>query len=153
MGYEVHVKQSPPEHVVTRRSHTTVALIEDTIDETLQAMAGSVSPPGSLRGAPFALYHGEMRSEDVDIEVGVPVAPGATAAGEVKDLPGGPVAWTVHVGPYESIGAAYVALYGWLRAHGLEPSGPPREVYLVGPGPATRPDEYRTEIDVPVISS
>lgn len=152
MNYEVHVKQSPPEHVVTKRSHTTIAAISATIGDALQSVATTLTPPDTFRGAPFALYHGDIEPEDVDIEVGFPVAPGATAAGDVRDLPGGPVAYTVHVGPYESIGDAYEALYGWLRLHGLDPSGPPREIFLVGPGQATKPEDYRTEIEVPVTS-
>lgn len=152
MEYEVHVKQSLPAHVVTKRTHTTIAELGSTIGDVLQSVAGTLTPPGSFRGAPFVLYHGEMKPEDLDVEVGIPVAPGASAAGEVKDIPGGPVAYTTHVGPYESIGTAYEALFGWMRAHGLQPSGPPREVYLVGPGPATKPEDYRTEIEVPVAS-
>lgn len=68
----------------------------------------------------------------------------------MKDLPGGAVAHTLHVGPYGAIGAAYDALYTWIAAHGLRPNGPPREIYLVGPGAAPSEAQYRTEIVVPI---
>lgn len=92
-------------------------------------------------------------STTIDVELGFPVAadakvPCSTAA--MKDLPGGAVAHTLHVGPYGAIGAAYDALYTWIAAHGLRPNGPPREIYLVGPGAAPSEAQYRTEIVVPI---
>jgi DNA-binding transcriptional MerR regulator/predicted transcriptional regulator YdeE len=45
-------------------------------------------------------------------------------------------ACAVHLGAMEQIGHAWQHLHAWLGAHGLEPDGPAREVYLeAGPGP------------------
>lgn len=154
MSYEIHVRQAPPEHVATKRMHTTLAHIGDAMHATLAQIGASVSPRGAARGAPFAIYYNEpFRPDDIDVELGMPIAAGAEiapSAGAIKNLPGGAVAYTVHTGRYESIGAAYDALYDWLTAHGVRPSGPPREIYVVGPAPGIRPEEYRTEIVVPV---
>lgn len=154
MNYQVHIKQQPQAHVVTKRTHTTLAKIGDTMSSTLATIAAEVTPPGAARGVPFAIYYNEpFKPDDIDVELGVPIAAGAsvpTAAGAIKELPGGPVAYTVHVGSYESIGAAYDALFGWLETHGMQAKGPPREIYLVGPGQGTKPEEYRTEIAVAV---
>ncbi len=153
MEYEVHVKQLASENVITQRTHTTLAQLGDTMHATLASIATSVDPPAAARGAPFAIYYGEpFRPDDIDVEIGIPITPDAKSTREVgmrRLLPGGPVAYTVHVGPYESIGQAYEALYGWLRHHRYEAKGPPREVYLVGPGQGS-PAEHRTEIEVPI---
>lgn len=37
-----------------------------------------------------------------------------------------------------------------LRFYGHESAGPPREVYLTGPGQARNEDEYRTELTWPL---
>ena len=37
-----------------------------------------------------------------------------------------------------------------MQAHGAEPSGPPRETYLVGTGQTRSPEEFRTEIVWPL---
>ena len=38
----------------------------------------------------------------------------------------------------------------WVDDHAFRPDGPVRERYLNGPGDTTTPDEYRTEIEMPV---
>jgi effector-binding domain-containing protein len=154
MNYEIHIKQLPDAHVVTKRAHTSLERIGNAMSTTLAAIAVEVTPPGAARGVPFAIYHNEpFRPDDVDVELGIPIAPEAhvpPSAGTVKDLTGGPFAYTMHVGSYSSIGAAYEALFGWLAKHGLHAKGPPRESYIVGPGPGLSPAEYRTEIAVPL---
>jgi effector-binding domain-containing protein len=154
MNYDVHVKQAPPETVVTKRTHTTLGELGSTMHATLASIAESVQPRDAARGVPFAIYHNEpFRPDDIDVEMGLPLtADGhvAPSAGSPHTLHGGPVAYTTHVGPYTSIGSAYGALYEWLRSHGYRPHGPPREIYLVGPGQTPNAMDYRTEIDVPI---
>ncbi len=41
-------------------------------------------------------------------------------------------------------------MYSWVDGHGHKRIGPPREVYLVGPGQGVQPQDYRTEIEVPI---
>lgn len=155
MPYTVHVKQIAPQLVAMQRTHTTVANLGTTMHAILAKIANAVEPRGSARGAPFAIYHNEpFTPDDVDVEMGLPLAHDArlaeTADAHACQLPGGAVAYTIHEGPYGSIGAAYDAIHGWLREQGHRPQGPPREIYLVGPGQDITPAEYRTEIDVPV---
>jgi effector-binding domain-containing protein len=157
MSHQIRLKQVAPLSVATRRMHTTLANIGHTMQATLGEIVTSVSPPDGAQGVPFAIYHNEpFRPDDVDVEMGLALAENATLApsslAERKVLPGGPVAYTMHVGDYGTIGAAYEELYTWLSEHGYRPSGPPRELYLVGPGEGVVPSEYRTEIDVPVAS-
>lgn len=155
MNYEIHIKQVPPQVVVTERRHTTLAQLGEVMHETLAHVATAVDPPGAARGAPFAVYYDEpFRPEDIDLEVGLPVTADAkvveTLQVQRRLLEGGPVAYTVHVGPYEAIGAAYEALYRWVDAHGHHRLGPPKEIYLAGPGEGIEPANYRTELEVPV---
>lgn len=155
MNYDIHVKQVPPQVIASERRHTALAELGNVMQSTLAKIATSVHPPGAMQGAPFAIYYNEpFKPDDIDVEIGLPIAGHATlepsARVQLRQLPGGPVAFTFHVGPYETIGAAYTALYEWVRVHGHKPLGPPRETYLVGPGQDTKPAEYRTEIDVPI---
>jgi effector-binding domain-containing protein len=103
-------------------------------------------------GPPFAVYHGaEFKEEDIDVEAGVAVTQAVQASGRVVGgtLPGGTVAVTLHLGPYEEIGAAYQALTSWIEEQGREMAGPPREFYVVGVGQA-EPRAYRTEVQFPI---
>ncbi|WP_406601616.1 GyrI-like domain-containing protein [Lentzea miocenica] len=69
---------------------------------------------------------------------------------DVVVLPSGPVAQTFHRGSYDTIPAAYEAVFAWIREHGLHQAGPPRELYLTGPDTATSADDYLTEVVVPL---
>lgn len=153
--YEVHVKQLPPQVVVTERCHTTLSGLATAMHSTLTKVATAVDPSDAARGAPFALYHNEpFTPDDIDVEMGLPITAVAkvneTAAVRRHQLDGGPVAYTMHVGPYASIGGAYAALFSWLEGHGHKRTGPVREIYLVGPGQGVEPAQYRTEIEVPI---
>lgn len=153
MQYEVHIKQMPDVHVATMRTHRR-ARIGGEMSSTLSRIACAANPPGSAHGTAFAIRHDAPDApEEPDVELGLPIALGATVppdVGTVKDLDGGPFACTVHVGSYASIGEAYEALFAWLASHGLRAKGPPRESYILGPTPSVQPDEYQTEIAVPV---
>jgi effector-binding domain-containing protein len=103
-------------------------------------------------GPPFVIYHA-FGADGIDAEVAVPTAKLVAAVGRVESrvMPPMTVARTVHMGPYEKLGDAYTALWGWIRGHGLETDGPVQERYLNGPGDRVAPSEYQTEIEMPVI--
>ena len=155
MSYDIHVKQVAPQVIASERTHTALSEIGNVMHATLANIATSVRPPDAMQGAPFAIYYNEpFKPDDIDVEMGLPIAPGATidpsARVQRRELEGGPVAFTFHVGPYETIGAAYAALFEWVKLHGHHPLGPPREIYLVGPAHDRSSAEYRTEIDLPI---
>jgi len=68
---------------------------------------------------------------------------------QVKQLPGGRAARTVHVGPDAGMRATYDKLFGWLAAHGYEQAGAPWDEYVREAGDT--PDaQLATNIYVPV---
>ena len=75
--------------------------------------------------------------------VGATAVPGA----EEHELPGGDWASTLHVGPYEELPVAYVALLEHVRERGHEPRAPMAETYLNHPSIA-EPHELVTRVAV-----
>jgi effector-binding domain-containing protein len=65
------------------------------------------------------------------VEVGVELISACTLDGSVirSALPAGPVAWTVHRGPYDQLGRAHARLTRWCAEQGRELAGPRWEVY------------------------
>jgi effector-binding domain-containing protein len=97
-------------------------------------------------GPPFARYRPSDDGGWV-VDAGFPVPRAVTASGGVRpaELPGGRVARTLHVGPYEGLANAYEATMSYLVDEGYVPAGAPWETYLDEPGvPAPR-----TELFVP----
>ena len=101
-------------------------------------------------GMPFAAYY-NMDMQNLDIEIGFPVARKLAGKGNIQagEFPGGKLATTLHVGPYDQCGAAYNDLSNWIKAQGYEPTGVAYEVYMDGPD--TPPDKIRTQIIYPLI--
>jgi effector-binding domain-containing protein len=154
MPYEVKVKEVPPATVVRKQAHVSLANIGEVIGGGIGevfafAAQGGVAPAG----APLVVYLDQIDEEsDGDIEICLPVTALIEGEGgiDVAELEGGPVAFTVHRGPYSEIGPAYHALFGWIAEHGHETAGPPREVYLTDPAEAADPADNVTEIDWPI---
>jgi effector-binding domain-containing protein len=133
------------------------ALFGEHVGRVAEHLAGA----GVTQAGPtYARYH-EFGPERADIEFGVPVAeplPGlasldAAPAGEIgaSVLPGGPLATTLHVGPYPELGQAYSRLEEWLAQHGRTGSGGPWESYVVMPDAADNdPERLRTELYWPL---
>lgn len=101
-------------------------------------------------GPPTAVYSHEVH-QDFDVTVGFPViAPPADAAElTVVTLPPGRAVVVEHVGPYETLPAAYAAMSAWFGAHGLTPPDTMWEQYLVGPGSGDE-SRFRTRVVYPL---
>jgi effector-binding domain-containing protein len=91
----------------------------------------------------------------LDLEAPVVVAAGIQAQGDAarldaEHLPGGAVAVTTHVGPYEELlPLADHALFAWVYERGHRPRGPVREAYLTDPA-TTEAAQLVTRLLVPI---
>jgi effector-binding domain-containing protein len=67
----------------------------------------------------------------INVEVGVELDAPFAGHGEVvgSSLPAGTVATTVHMGPYQQLGAAHQAIRDWCANHGYALAGPSWEIY------------------------
>jgi effector-binding domain-containing protein len=101
-------------------------------------------------GAPFARYH--SFGATVDLEAGMPVTAPIQPDGEVRpgQLPAGPAAIAVHVGPYEGLPATYAAIEAWIASTGHTASGGPWEIYLTDPSQEPDPSRWITEVIYPL---
>ncbi len=89
-------------------------------------------------------WHGDEMA--MDVEAAVPLS--TTLAGNeqinIRTLPGGLMACTVHIGNDLSLGRAHAALHRWMKDNTHQIIGPPRLVQL------QRVDQYITELQFPV---
>lgn len=106
-----------------------------------------------ISGPPFARYR-QLAADRFQVEAGFPVNQPVGRVGEVvpSTLPGGELAVTVHVGPYDQLTSAYQAVADWMDKTGHQVSGPPWEVYYSDPEEQPDPDTWRTEVIQPLAS-
>ncbi|MBN1773083.1 MAG: GyrI-like domain-containing protein [Deltaproteobacteria bacterium] len=81
--------------------------------------------------------------------------PAQAPLGETKvtAVPEQQVVVTTVNGAYEKLGPAVGALFGWIRQNGLMPMGAPTFVWVKDPSATQNPEEYVTEIRLPVAST
>ncbi|MGD8719538.1 MAG: MerR family transcriptional regulator [Candidatus Zixiibacteriota bacterium] len=107
----------------------------------------------SFAGPCFALYHDQCYKEkDVDAEACQPISGDVpeTARIKVRELPGGEMASTIHKGPYSGLNDCYTAALKWIEQNGYRVAGPDREIYLEGAWTTDDPEQYVTELQIPV---
>jgi effector-binding domain-containing protein len=149
--YDIHAETRTEQQTAVCRATLPVSEIGEWIGRAYRDIAAVLGKRGAeMVGPPFARYHrvGEDRFE---VEAGAPLDGRIDAEGEVRpsSLPGGQVAVTTYVGPYDGMRPAYDALDAWVREHGGKPVGDPWEVYLSDPGREPDPATWRTEIVQP----
>ncbi|GAA0902034.1 GyrI-like domain-containing protein [Virgisporangium aurantiacum] len=128
MGYEVIATEVMARPTVVVAATTTwqefPTLWKDLLDEVWTCLrAGGVH--GGCRNV--MLY----RDDVPHVEVGVELSRPGPLTGRVvaSTLPAGPVAMTVHRGPYAGLASAHRAVLDWCAAQGRQPTGPRWEVY------------------------
>lgn len=152
VSYEIKLKDTLPQPIVSIRLHTKQQDLGRVLPSTIERLVAYLGSAGEApAGAPMAIYH-NFTEEGVDVEAGIPVSHPVPGEGEIKasELPGGSVAYTLHVGPYDDLSAVHDAVYGWTREHGHEVAGPPREVYLTDPADTADPEQHQIEVAWPV---
>lgn len=153
MPYEVSIKEIPDQSVAAIREHVSMGTIEEAIAAGFSGIVQALNSRGTdIAGTPFIIYHDVIDEEtDGDIEMCIPVTDSIEDTGRVRrrTVAGGPVAATVHKGPYREIPPAYHALSTWIAQNGHTMTGPPREIYLNDPT-VVGEQEALTEVNWPI---
>lgn len=148
---EIHAETREAQLTAVARATLPVAEIGPWLGRTYGAIAGLLAArQATPAGPPFARFH-PLGDGRFDVEAGFPVSSPFAPSGEVQpsELPGGTVAVTVHVGPYDQMEPAYRALASWVTDRGRELAGDAWEVFFSDPATEPDPATWRTEIVQP----
>jgi effector-binding domain-containing protein len=149
----IETKVIQPQAAMSIRVITTPTEIGQTLGQILGEVWTYLQGRGvQPAGPPFARYY-EYRADHVDMEAGLPVSSPVAGAGRISadELPGGKVAVTWHIGPYDTLHKTYVALESWVQEQNQEAAGAPWEVYWTDPGEEPDSSAWRTEVICPLI--
>jgi AraC family transcriptional regulator len=164
MSYIITKKELAPQPVLLVRRRVKQSEIAKTIGEALPHVFQYAQKNGiAVTGHPLTRYP-EMGLGLMTIEVAMRVSTGkdsnsidpawTQAAGDAEvvadALPGGPVAVTIHHGPYDKLGDAYAAIEEWMTAQGLAAGGAPWESYITDPSELPDPQDWKTEVSWPL---
>ena len=144
----VKIKDVKAQHIASIRVTVSMAEISKTFGEIFPEIMGYLQKIGSYPiGPPLSLYHNHDENA-MDVEVGIPIAVPIPEEGRIISgkTPEGKTAYTLHIGPYETLPTAYSTIMTWMKENGKELSGPAWEIYLTGPQEESDTSKWRTEI-------
>lgn len=151
MNHDIQRTTLQPQPILYCPAQVEMTEIATALGELLPKVFGYATQSGAtMVGPPFVRYLNQ--AETLDIQAGLPVAPGAAATDDILlgELPGGAALTTIHTGPYDGLPAAYAALHAWMADNAVQPGGAPWEVYLTDPAQVPNPAEWKTQILWPI---
>ena len=151
MQYNCELVQQNEQPVLSVRTRSSVQDLPQTLAEAYEKIMTHMSELGENSvGAPYVAYY-NMDMQDLDIEIGFPVAVELTSKGEVQasSIPARTAAACIHIGSYSAIEPAYTALGSWIKENGYESTGISYEYYLNDPS-VTPPEQLQTRILFPL---
>jgi AraC family transcriptional regulator len=152
MTYSFEIQELEKTPVLSITATTTMAELGEVMADCFPTVFKHIHANGGQpAGMPFARYH-KFGPEEVVVESGLPLIGAVAGEGRIltSELPGGLVARTIHVGPYESLLDAYQAYETWFADGEYEATGGPWEVYLTDPGEEKDSSKWQTQINWPV---
>lgn len=149
------IKTTAPETVAYISMHGPY----DQIPQAMGVLYGWVAQHGfHAQGMPEGVYVDDPQVTPVDLaawELRAPIAEDTRdldideSLCGIKHVAPHMVAFTMHRGAYDTIADTYTQLFGWIAEHGYQVAGPTEELYYSDPQ-TTKPDDYLTEIRIPV---
>ncbi len=152
MTYEVTVKEVTPERLAGVRGTYRIADLGEVMGREFGRIMAAMAAQGvSPSGGALTVYHG-WTEDTVDAEIAFTIEGDFAPQEDVKPgmLPGGKAAFTVHVGPYDQIGAAYEAIQQHAEANGLTLADMMWERYLTDPTVEPDLSKHVTEVFWPL---
>ena len=128
--------------------------IRNVMGPGLQEVYATLRAQGIAAAGPWLSHHLRMDPNRFEFEISVPVADVIKPSGRVKpsELPAAKVARTVYNGPYEGLGQAWAEFKAWVLANGHQAAPNLWEVYLAGPESSANPQDWKTELNQPLIA-
>lgn len=148
----VVVKELPAQDYLGQRFTSELTAIGHDVQAAFGRLYGRITEAGSTPSGPPFLIASPPAAGAMEVEVGAPCVPVPEPAPGLHSghFDAGRAAVLLYRGPYEGIGRAYEDVFAWIGRNGFTPAGAAREVYLNGPAEAQTPNDYLTEVVVPV---
>lgn len=148
---EVTIKKAAPTLVAGLRAQIPGF---DRVGDTWEELNKEIDRNGAKTLVPcMMLYYNGGEDGLWDIEVIEPVSEAFSPKGDVRvyELEGHDrMASIIHHGPFETIGKAFAAMHEWFAKNGYK-AGNTREIYHKGDWLTDDPNEYITEIQMPIL--
>jgi AraC family transcriptional regulator len=145
-------KEVAPQHILYIRRRIAPSEMPQTLGECFGNLFTYGMKAGlPITGKPLCRYVSTGQGLWT-IDPAIPLGAPAADEGEMKAdvLPGGPVAFGIHGGPYDQLPDTNANIERWIEANGCKVAGAPWEQYVTDPGEHPDPQDWRTEVYWPL---
>ena len=135
MDYKFELSDHLSQPVLSIHTKTPVSNLPQELGKAYGALIQYLNEIGEQPSGPaFAAYY-NMDMENLDVEMGFPVAKPLVGKGEIKagEIPAGRQVSYVHKGPYNQMEPVYNAMMQWIEENGQTPTGVSYEFYYNSP--------------------
>ncbi len=152
LHYNITIKAVPSQLVLSLRRIIPTYYAEEQLWRELSAFAQQKNI--TLNSNCFSIYHDmEYKEHNVDVELCAPLQKQPAINGKLKvyETPAIPfMAYTLAYGDFSNIAPTYCKFAYWLKNNRYQLAGPDRQLIHRGPWNENTPDNYLTEIQIPV---
>lgn len=135
MDYKFELAEQQAQPVLSMRTRTAVGNLPQELGKAYGAIIEYLNEIGEKPlDAAFAAYY-NMDMEDLDVEMGFPVAKPIAGKGDIKsgEIPAGKQVSCLYKGPYSQTEPVYKAMMQWMNENGHTPTGVAYEFYYNSP--------------------
>ena len=131
MHKQISLLEAGPRPIAAVRVTTILSKWPGEFMLTLDKVYAAVKAGRVHKGGHNVMVYRPRTDGQTDIECGIEVAEKFESFDEIaySEIPGGPVAAYVHMGPYQELGAGHKAIIDWCRGNGHRLSGTCWEIY------------------------
>ncbi len=161
---EISIKKVEPILIASIRRAVAKEAFDDNLEEMWPQVNDYIAKKELPRATPcLMLYHSgwwhmqqfgiPYDEKQLDLEVAEPVLRSVEGDAVVKVYPLPAVekmACLIHRGAFSAMGETFEGLFAWMRQNQYHANGPIREIYHKGDWATDNPEEYVTEIQIPI---
>jgi effector-binding domain-containing protein len=131
MTYTIKNRQIEPQPIACVRRRAKLGELTLVVPQACGDSWSLVKKYGIKAGRNVAVYLDTDISGDINMEIGQEVFAAFPSKADLfcSSMPGGEVATTAHIGPYDRLGDAHRAIVQWVADHKRELAGPNWELY------------------------
>ncbi|HHV19642.1 MAG TPA: GyrI-like domain-containing protein [Thermoanaerobacterales bacterium] len=135
MDYKIELTEESEQPVLSMRTVTSVSNLPQVLGHAYHAIINYLQQKGLQPSGPAFTAYYNMDMENLDVEMGFPVAKKIPGQGEIKSsvIPEGKQVSCLYKGSYQECGPVYEAMTKWMQEKGYTPTGVAYEFYYNSP--------------------